>query len=142
MDHVVYLDFEGREFEKLTKKTKSVIIRGATGRKTPYGRVFKNDVLYFINNNGEGLVKAKALVKEVFNSDKMTEKEATELVMKYRNELNLSSRQFLKWSKKRYLVLIMISSFTLIDEFEIDKSEFKNMDDWLIVENIKNVIRK
>ena len=35
------------------------------GRKLPYGRVNKSDVLYFIENNGDGLIKGKAVVEEV-----------------------------------------------------------------------------
>ena len=71
MDHVVYLDAKANEFEKLINGEKTMIIRGATGRKLPYGRVDKGDALYFINNNAEGEVKAKAIVDSVFNSEKM-----------------------------------------------------------------------
>ena len=69
-DHVVYLDAKSNEYEKLLEGSKTMIIRGATGRKIPYGRVNKGDVLYFINNNAEGVVKAKALVSSVYNQEK------------------------------------------------------------------------
>lgn len=49
MDHVVYLDTEGREIEKLINDEKSMIIRGATGRKFPYERVFVGDMIFYIN---------------------------------------------------------------------------------------------
>ncbi len=48
MDHVVYLDAKSNEFEKLRDGSKTMIIRGAAGRKLPYGRVNRGDVLYFI----------------------------------------------------------------------------------------------
>jgi hypothetical protein len=82
MDHIVYLDAKSNELEKLLNKTKTMIIRGATGRKLPYGRVNKDDVLYFINNNAEGQIKAKATVSNVLNSEKMTEEESISLVKK------------------------------------------------------------
>ncbi|KXK05019.1 MAG: hypothetical protein UZ04_CHB001000908 [Chlorobi bacterium OLB4] len=66
MDHVVYLDAKANELEKLLDGSKTMIIRGATGRKLPYGRVNQDDTLYFINNNAEGVVKAKATVNNVF----------------------------------------------------------------------------
>jgi len=75
MDHVVYLDTKANELEKLLNGTKKMIIRGATGRKLPYGKVFEGDHLFFINNNGEGEIKAFGKVSKVFNSDKMTEEE-------------------------------------------------------------------
>lgn len=53
MDHVVYLDAKSNELENLLSGKKSMIIRGATGRKVPYGKVNVGDILYFINNNAE-----------------------------------------------------------------------------------------
>lgn len=70
MDHVVYVEAKAKEMEKLIDGSKTMLIRGAAGRKLPYGRVNSSDVLYFINNNAEGVVKAKARVKSVFNSEK------------------------------------------------------------------------
>ena len=54
MDHIVYLDAKAKELENLVKGNKSMIIRGANGRKIPYGRVNEGDILYFVNNNGMG----------------------------------------------------------------------------------------
>ncbi|HEX3031499.1 MAG TPA: hypothetical protein VHS59_04560 [Bacillota bacterium] len=58
MDHVVYVDAKAKEMDRLLDGSKTMIIRGAAGRKLPYGMVKPGDTLYFINNNGEGLVKA------------------------------------------------------------------------------------
>jgi len=45
---------------RLLSGNKSMIIRGAAGRKVPYGQVKEWDRLYFINNNAEGKIIAKA----------------------------------------------------------------------------------
>lgn len=139
MDHVVYLDAKSQELENLIEEKKTMIIRGATGRKIPYGRVEINDTLYFLNNNGEGEIKAKAKVKSVLNSEKMEKEASIELVQKNQNKLQLTKQQFQKWAGKRYLVLIEITQFESIPSFKIDKSEYGNMDDWLPVEKIEKV---
>lgn len=141
MDHVVYLDAKAKELENLLAKKKTMIIRGATGRKLPYGRVNTGDILYLINNNAEGVVKAKAIVSSVFNSDKMTPDESTALVKKHQGKLQLTDLQFKKWAGKRYLVLISVEKIEEINNFPIDKSNYGNMDDWLPVEDI-NKVRK
>ncbi|MFQ3548337.1 MAG: hypothetical protein SNJ70_01125 [Armatimonadota bacterium] len=141
MDHVVYLDAKAKELENLIPGKKTMIIRGAAGRKLPHGRVFENDILYFINNNAEGEVKAKAVVKSVFNSDKLTADESAKLVKDNQDKLQLTDKQFERWSGKRYLVLIEVSNIELITPFAIDKSNYGNMDDWLPVENIDSVRR-
>lgn len=139
MDHVVYVDAKANEMEKLLSKEKNMIIRGAAGRKLPYKRVDIGDVLYFINNNGEGLVKAKAVVSDVFNSDKMTKEESIALVEKNQDKLQLTKKQVKRWAGKRYIVLIEVKEIKSIDAFGIDKSNYGNMDDWLPVEKIENV---
>jgi hypothetical protein len=139
MDHIVYLDAKAKEFEKLLEGSKVMIIRGASGRKMPHGRVNSGDVLYFINNNAEGLVKSKALVSSVFSSEKMNEEESKNLVMQNQKKLNLTEKQIQKWAGKRYLVLIEIEEFKEIKQFHIDKSNYGNMDDWLPVGDVESV---
>ena len=139
MDHVVYLDAKAKEMESLRSGTKTMIIRGAAGRKMPYGRVNPGDVLYFINNNAEGVVKGRASVKEVFHSDKMTKDESVMLVEKHQDSLRLTPGQYKRWAGKRFLVLIEVQDVEQFAPFPIDKSEYGNMDDWLPVEDIDRV---
>jgi len=142
MDHVVYLDAQARELENLLSGSKTMIIRGATGRKLPHGRVDAGDTLYFINNNAEGKVRAKAKVKSAFHSEKMTEDESRALVKKNQPKLSLTEKQIKRWAGKRYIVLIEVADVKEIPPFAIDKSKYSNMDDWLPVETIESVAIK
>jgi hypothetical protein len=139
MDHVVYLDAKAKELAKILSGDKTMIIRGAAGRKLPYGRVSENDILYLIENDGSGQVKAAAIVKSVFNSEKMEKEESIKLVEENQDQLQLTAMQFKRWAGKRYLVLIQIKDAKGINSFLIDKTDFGNMDDWLPVEDIKTV---
>jgi hypothetical protein len=139
MDHVVYLDAAAKELESLLSGSKTMIIRGATGRKLPHGRVDKGDMLYFINNNAEGMVHAKAQVKSAFHSEKMNEDESRALVMKNQPQLRLTEKQMKRWAGKRYIVLIKVADVKEISPFAIDKSNYGNMDDWLPVGKIDSV---
>lgn len=139
MDHVVYVDAKARELEKLLAGEKTMIVRGATGRKLPYGRVEPGDCLFFIVNNGEGIVRASATVNTVFNSDKLSEEQSAALLKSSQSKLKLTPEQTKRWSGKRYLVLIEVTQAQAIDPFAIDRSTYGNMDDWLLVENIENV---
>lgn len=139
MDHVVYLDASAKELDLLRSGKKTMILRGATGRKMPYGRVHSGDILYFINNNAEGLILARAKVASAFNSDKLTKEESARLVESHQNKLRLSQKQQERWAGKRYLVLIEVSGVEQVEPFRIDKSNYGNMDDWLPVEQIERV---
>jgi hypothetical protein len=139
MDHVVYIDAKEKDLQKLLNGTKRMIIRGATGRKLPYGRVHAGDGLFFIQNDGSGLVQAAATVKQVTNSDQLSKEESVLMVEKYMSELQLTPRQVKRWAGKRYLVLIRIENAVLVEPFIIDRSEYGNMDDWLPVGDIEQV---
>ncbi len=139
MDHVVYVDTKEKELDKLLSGEKSMIIRGAAGRKLPYGRVEASDVLWFVENKGDGLVKGKATVKSVYNSEKLTEQESEKAVLDRQEQLRLTPNQIKRWSGKRYLVLIEIEKAQRLEPFAIDRSEYGNMDDWLPVGDIGRV---
>jgi hypothetical protein len=139
MDHVVYLDAAAKELESLLSGEKSMIIRGAAGRKLPHGRVNEGDVLYFINNNAEGLIRAKANVVSVLNSEKLSVAESAALVHTNQDKLQLTQKQSDRWAGKRYLVLVEVSGVEEIEAFSFDKSEYGNMDDWLPVGEIRKV---
>ncbi len=139
MDHVVYVDAKADELSKLLSGEKTMLIRGAAGRKMPYGRVNENDELFLIENDGSGVVKAKAKTKSVLNSEKMSKEQSTALVEQCQEKLQLTKSQFKRWAGKRYLVLIELENVETIEPFSIDKSEFGNMDDWLPVGEIVTV---
>lgn len=139
MDHVVYVDTKARELERLLAGEKTMIVRGATGRKLPYGRVQPGDRLYFIRNNAEGTVRASALVQDVFNSEKLTEEQSANLLESNQSKLNLSAEQFKRWAGKRFLVLVEVKDTCEIEPFAVDRSAYGNMDDWLPVGTIQSV---
>ncbi len=139
MDHVVYLDAKAKELENLLSGKKTMVIRGAAGRKLPYGRVRTGDILFFINNNAEGVVRAQAVVKSVINSEPLCADESKKLIDSHQECLQLTDSQLKRWSGKRYLVLIEVENVQLLEPFPIDKSGYGNMDDWLPVENINQV---
>lgn len=137
MDHVVYLEAKENELDKLKSGLKSMIIRGATGRKLPHGRVFPGEVLWFVENSGDGLVRCCARVKKVFSSEKLTEEESQKLISDHQSMLCLTPNQVKRWGCKRYLVLIEVEDLQEIPPFAVDRSGYGNMDDWLPTQNIE-----
>lgn len=93
MDHIVYLDAKAKELGKLLDGGKTMIVRGAAGRKLPHGRVHTGDVLWFAENSGDGLVKASAVVKEAWSSDKLTSEESEQAILERQDKLCLTKEQ-------------------------------------------------
>jgi hypothetical protein len=137
MDHVVYVNARTKELEKLLGGQKTMIIRGAAGRKIPHGRVSEGDILYFIRNNAEGLIRARGIVSQVLSSEKLSWEESRRLVEENQDKLQLEPSEITRWAGKRFLVLVSVEEVEEVTPFSIDKTEFGNMDDWLPVGEVE-----
>jgi len=69
----------------------------------------------------------------------MEKDESTSMLKNHQDQLQLTKHQLKRWAGKRYLVLIEIQNAVEIEPFQIDKSKFSNMDDWLLGEDIVKV---
>ncbi|MXP75750.1 hypothetical protein GN277_10255 [Lachnospiraceae bacterium WCA-9-b2] len=140
MVHLVYCDNAGKRGEKVLDKilagTKSMVVRGAAGRKLPHSRVFEGERLYFMEK-GSGLITATAIVKSVQNYVKLTDYEITKILKENQNKLNLSEKQKTRWHKK----CLCLVEFENVEEIEPLSFEHQgNMDDWLILNKIEDVV--
>lgn len=136
MEHVVYCDNKEKVLEKILDGTKTMIIRSAAGRKIPHSRVFIGENLYFIEK-GSGTINVRAIVKNVDNFVKLTEEEIKLTIDKNNDKLQLSQKQIIRWSKK-CICLIEFEKVEKIVPMKLDHQT--NMDDWLIVENVEDVV--
>ncbi|HFG9719716.1 TPA: hypothetical protein ACTWRT_002062 [Clostridioides difficile] len=140
MVHLVYCDNAGKKGEKVLDKilagTKTMVIRGAAGRKIPHSRVFEDELLYFMEK-GTAKISAKATVKKVENYVKLTEDEISKILNENQPKLNLSEKQKVRWHKK-CLCLVEFENIEEITPLDFDHQG--NMDDWLIVEKIEDVV--
>lgn len=135
MIHLVYCDKKAKELDLLLTKEKTKVLRGATGRKLPYGRVFPEEILYFVENDGQQIIKAEGKVKSVLNSEALDPKASEQCILDQQNALKLSKDQIKRFSGKRYLCIIEVYDVILLDK-PMTYQRQSNMDDWITVENI------
>ena len=140
MVHLVYCDNVGKKGERVLDKilagTKTMIVRGAAGRKIPHSRVFEGERLYFIEK-GSSEITTTAIVKEVKNFVKLSEEEITKTLADNQDKLNLSDKQKVRWHKK-CLCLVEFEHVKKISPLAFEHQG--NMDDWLILEKIEDVV--
>ncbi len=136
MVHLVYCDNKEKVLEKILDGSKTMIVRGAAGRKIPHSRVFDDEILYFMKK-GSKKISAKARVKNVQNFLKLTDQEIKETLEKNQDKLMLSEKQKERWHKK-CLCLVEFDNLEEITPLDFDHQG--NMDDWLIIEKIEDVV--
>ena len=137
MVHVVYCDDKAKVLDKILDGSKTMVVRGAAGRKIPHSRVNEGEILYFMQK-GSKKISAKATVTHVENYLKLTEEEITDTLERSQPKLNLTDKQKERWHKK-CLVLVEFAGVEKIEP-ALDFEHQGNMDDWLIIGKIEDVV--
>lgn len=141
MVHLVYCDNVGklgeRVLDKIITEVKTMVVRGAAGRKIPHSRVFEGETLYFMEK-GTAKISACASVKSVQNYMRLTEDEIVQTLNDNQSKLALTDKQRVRWHKK-YLCLVEFENVQKIEP-PLDFDRQGNMDDWLIIEKIEDVV--
>ena len=114
-----------------------MLARETAGRKLPHDRVFKGGIVYLIENDANGYIRAKGVVSDIFYSEKLSKEESNKIIEKNMDKLKLVKDQINRWSGKRYLCLVTLKEVTLIEPFAFERT--KNMDNWLRIDDIRNV---
>ncbi|MGJ1090529.1 hypothetical protein [Enterococcus gallinarum] len=137
-EHLVYLNKEGKELQKLLAGEKNAIIRGAAGRKSPLGgRAKVGDRVYFVETGGDLLVTHRGMIENVIETEKMTPEESQQFVEQHQSELNLSKKQMERWAGKKFLAIYRVAELEAIEPFTYQRG--KNMDDWVITSSIEEI---
>lgn len=141
MVHLAYCDNTGKsgdkELDKIKSSDKTMVVRGAAGRKIPHSRVFENDTIYFMEK-GTAQISAKAIVTYVQNYVKLSDDEIISVIDENQSKLNLSEKQKERWHKKCLCLVEFKDISEIIPPLAFDHQG--NMDDWLILEKIDDVV--
>lgn len=141
MVHLVYCDNTGKSGERVLDKImsgqKTMVVRGAAGRKIPHSRVFDGEVLYFMQK-GTAQISAQATVKCVQNLVKLTDEQIVKTLVDNQGKLALTKRQQERWHKK-CLCLVEFGEVKAIDP-PLAFDHQSAMDDWLILEKIEDIV--
>nr|WP_288828416.1 hypothetical protein [uncultured Clostridium sp.] len=141
MVHLVYCDNQGkkgeRDLDKIISGTKMMVVRGAAGRKIPHSRVFEGETVYFMEK-GTGEISAYAVVKSVQNHVKLSDEEISKVLNENQDKLNLTDKQKERWHKK----CLCLVEFGGVQQIEptLPFDHQGNMDDWLIIDKIEDVV--
>lgn len=141
MVHLIYCDNAGKKGERVLDKIlsgeKTMVVRGAAGRKIPHSRVFDGETVYFMEK-GTSSIAATATVTSVQNFVKLSDEEIVRVLDENQAKLCLSEKQKERWHKKCLCLVEFGDVHTLPLPLPFDHQD--NMDDWLILSKIEDVV--
>lgn len=137
VEHIGYIDKKAKELEHLLAGSKTMIVRGAAGKKSPHGRVKIGETVYLVETGSGSIITAKAIVKSVINTEKLTPEESKNLVDHYMDKLQLTPIQYETIIGKKVLCFIEFEQVEKVQPFTYDRTN--NMDNWIIIDDINKI---
>ncbi|HEX2927168.1 MAG TPA: hypothetical protein VHP38_13070 [Ruminiclostridium sp.] len=137
MDHVVFLNKKFKGFDKIASGEKSAESRWASGKRSPYGKVGKGDRLFFKDTGNP--VKLMAEVEDVMYFTKLESEEVENIIHKYNDRICMSEEEIKTAVQKKNGSIVFFDNVKEIKPFDIDKSNYSSMADWIVVEDISMI---
>lgn len=136
MFHVVLLDIKDNEFWKICDGYKTMLAYGSNADRPKYRRAKIGNEIYFLEDSGKGVVKAKAKITDVIKINVEEDENAEAVITQYVDKLQISKTDIKHLLQRQKVYLIEFDEFDLISprvyvDFQKlrDFATYKEMDD-------------
>jgi|SRR3989344_7871165 len=140
MDHVAIMKKEWKFIDKILDGSKTIESRWYEAKRAPWGRIHKEDTIYF-KNSGE-VVSAKARVKKILQFSCLTP-DVKHILGVYGMDIGIDKKEaaefFKKFRDKKYCILIFLKNPRKVKPFQISKKGFGAMASWISLKNINHI---
>lgn len=141
MDHVAIMKKSWGLTQKILTGQKKIESRWYKSKYSPWGKIEKDDTVYF-KNSGEP-VSIKVEVEKIISFSNLTPQKVKKILDKYGEDDGIERNKILDFFKlfkdKKYYLLIFLKNQKRVKPFEIDKTGFGMMSAWLTVDNIDKI---
>ncbi len=141
MDHLAVMKKSWGFIQKILDGEKIIESRWYKTRRAPWGRIKKDNIIYF-KNSGEQ-VTIKAIVSDVVELEELTPKRVKKVLSKYWGDLGISKNEvssfYKRFKNKKYCILIFLNNPEKVTSFKINKKGFGAMASWICIEDIKKL---
>lgn len=141
MHHVVLLKKRWRHMEQLLIGTKTAEARWTTRMKDPWDQVKYGDWLFFRENKGPILAKARVLHIKQYKLK--WDKQAQDLLTENQAFLLGTSPRTLDLLNtvlgKKYCLIVYFMGVKSVRPFNIDTSAYPKNSNWITIKNVKNI---
>lgn len=141
MDHVAIMKKSWGLAQKILSGQKKIESRWYKSKCSPWGKIGKGDIVYF-KDSGEP-VSIKSEVEKVISFSDLTQEKIKQILDEYGNDDGIEKTKikefFELFKNKKYCLLIFLKNPKKVEPFEINKTGFEMMSDWLAVGNIDRI---
>jgi len=141
MNHVAIMRKSWGLTQKILSGQKKIESRWYKSKRSPWGKIEKDDVVYF-KNSGEP-VSIKTEVEKVISFSDLTPEKVKLILDEYGNDDGIEKDKikdfFELFKNKKYCLLVFLKNPEQVEPFKIDKTGFGMMSAWITVDNIDRI---
>jgi hypothetical protein len=133
MDHLVFLDAQAGELEKILGGMKSMVAKEFNPAQSTVHPVSPGDNLYFLRDKDECAVRVKATVTRVLFFTNNVDEELSHTLKEMQPRLQLTEDQYNHWSAKQQVLLVEFASAHKIGVIHVAPNKIADRSDWIAV---------
>jgi hypothetical protein len=134
MNHLVFLDAQAGDLEKILSGIKTMIIKEFDPAQSPVQPVMPGDSLFFLRNNGECAVRVTARVVHIFPFWESVDDDLTQILKEMQPRLQLTEDQYQHWSAKEVLLFVEFDSARKIPVIAVAVNRVNDRSGWMAFE--------
>jgi hypothetical protein len=131
MNHLVFLNAQAGELEKILSGVKTMIMK-ASDPAQPSVRL--GDGLYFLRDNGECAVRVTATVTRVLFLNNNADEGLSHTLKELQPRLQLTEDQYNDWSARKHVLLVEFESAQKIGAIHVAPDKITDRSDWITIE--------
>ena len=131
MNHLVFLNAQAGELEKILSGVKTMLVKEFDPVQTTAHPVNPGDSLYFLRDRDECALRVKATVTRVLFLTSNLDEDVSHTLKEMQPKLQLTEDQYNGWSAKRQVVLVEFESARKIGVIHVAPNRIMDRSDWI-----------
>jgi len=136
MNHLVFLDAQAGELEKILSGVKTMLVREFDPSIAPAHPVNSGDSLYFLRSRNESTLRVKATVVRVLPVITNMDGGISLSLKEMQSKLQLTESQFNTWSRMNQVLLVEFAAAQKIPAVMVAPEKFKEPSPWIAFEEL------
>ena len=134
MNHLVFLDAQAGELEKILSGIKSMVVKEFDPARSVGPAVRPGDNLYFLRSQDECALRVKATVVRVLFYTNAVDQDLSHTLKEMQPRLQLTEDQYNHWSARQQILLVEFASAHKIDVIHVAPNKVADRSDWIAFE--------
>jgi hypothetical protein len=142
MNHLVFLDTEAGELEKILSGMKTMLIKEIDQPQIIAYPVSPGDSLYFLRDNGECELRVKAAVVRVLSYENSLDEELPQILKEMQPRLQLTEGQYNHWCTQNQVWLVEFESAHKIGVIQVALDKILDRSGWVAFKEFSLITHK